>query len=125
LPRIARRRRTEESKTEPSEGEAMKYLVTWTARAGGSAADNEAAVRRSLDVFGKWSPPGDATFHQFLTRLDGAGGCAVVETDNPASVAEGPAKFGPYFEFEVTPVMDIAECVPLLNEAADFRDSIS
>jgi hypothetical protein len=103
----------------------MKYLVSWTARAGGSATDNEAAVKRSLAVFGKWAPPSDATFHQFLARADGTGGYAVVETDNPASVAEGPAKFGPYFEFEVIPVMDITEGVQIVNEAIDFRDSIS
>jgi hypothetical protein len=103
----------------------MKYLVKWTARDGGSATDNEAAVRRSLAVFSKWSPASDATFHQFLGRLDGAGGYAVVETENPASVAEGPAKFGPYFEFEVIPVMDITEGVQILTEGADFRDSVS
>jgi uncharacterized protein DUF3303 len=103
----------------------MKYLVTWTARDGGSAADNEAAVKRSLAVFSKWSPPGDATFHQFLNRIDGTGGYAVVETDNPASVAEGPAKFGPYFDFQVIPVMDITDGVQITNEAAEFRDSVS
>jgi hypothetical protein len=103
----------------------MKYLVTWTAHDGASATDNEDAVKRSLAVFSKWSPPSDATFHQFLSRLDGTGGCAVVETDNPASVAEGPAKFGPYFEFQVIPVMDITEGVQIVNEGIDFRDSIS
>jgi Protein of unknown function (DUF3303) len=103
----------------------MKYLVTWTARDGGSAAEVEAAVKRSLAVFSKWSPPSDATFHQFLARLDGEGGCAIVETDNPASVAEGPAKFGPYFEFDVIPVMDITEGTQIVSEAAEFRDSIS
>ena len=103
----------------------MKYLVSWTARAGGSAADNEAAVKRSLAVFAKWAPPSDATFHQFLYRVDGSGGYAVVETDNPAGAAEGPAKFGPYFEFEVTPVLDVTEGVPLINEGIEFRDSIS
>jgi Protein of unknown function (DUF3303) len=103
----------------------MKYLVSWTARAGGSAADNEETVKRSLAVFAKWSPPGDATFHQFLGRLDGTGGFAVVETDNPASVAEGPAKFGPYFDFDVVPVMDITETAQAANEGAEFRDSVS
>jgi hypothetical protein len=103
----------------------MKYLVSWTARASGTAADNEASVKRTLAVYGKWSPPGDATFHQFLNRVDGTGGYAVVETDNPASVAEGPAKFGPYFEFEVIPVVDVTEGVALVNEAIEFRDSIS
>jgi Protein of unknown function (DUF3303) len=103
----------------------MKYLISWTARAGGSAADNDATVKRSLAVFSKWSPPADATFHQFLARLDGTGGFAVVETDNPASVAEGPTKFGPYFEFDVTPVMDITEGAQLASEGAEFRDSVS
>ena len=106
-------------------GLGMKYLVTWTARAGASAADNEEAVKRSLAVYSKWSPAADATFHQFLTRLDGTGGCAIVETDNPASVAEGPAKFAPYFDFEVTPMLDITDGVPLLSEAIEFRDSVS
>jgi hypothetical protein len=32
----------------------MKYLVSWRARPGGSAADNEADVKRTLDVYGKW-----------------------------------------------------------------------
>jgi hypothetical protein len=103
----------------------MKYLVSWTARPGGSAADNEAAVKRSLAVFGKWAPPSDATFHQFLARADGDGGYAVVETDNPASVAEGPAKFSPYFEFDVVPVLDITDGVQIINEAIEFRDSVT
>lgn len=42
----------------------------------------------------KWSPPSDETFHQFLGRLDSTGGFAVVETDNPDSLAEAPSKFG-------------------------------
>jgi hypothetical protein len=103
----------------------MKYLVAWTNRSGGSASDNEATVARSLEVFSKWSPPADETFHQFLSRLDGEGGYAVVETDNPLSLLEGPAKFGPYFEFSVTPVVDITEGVPVLNEGIEFRRSIS
>lgn len=103
----------------------MKYLVSWTTRAGASALENEASVKRTIDAFGKWSPPSDATFHQFLTRADGNGGYAVVETDNPASVAEGPSKFAPYFEFEVVPVLDVTDGVQIVNEGIDFRNSIS
>ena len=103
----------------------MKYLVSWKARAGGSGADNEASEARSLEVFSKWSPPADATFHQFLQRLDGEGGYAVVESDNPASVLEGPSKFGPWFEFNVTPVIDIMDGVSVFNDAVEYRKSIS
>jgi hypothetical protein len=99
----------------------MKYLVSWTTRSGASAADNEAAVARVLQVYSKWSPPSDETFHQFLGRLDGRGGYSLVETDNPDSLGEGPAKFGAYFDFEIVPVVDIADNVRLLSEGIDFR----
>ncbi|MFZ1175410.1 MAG: DUF3303 family protein, partial [Mycobacterium sp.] len=62
----------------------MKYVVAWTYRLNGSAAENEESLRRGLAVFSKWTQPQGTTYHQFVGRLDGAGGFAVVETDNPA-----------------------------------------
>jgi len=103
----------------------MKYMVSWTARDGGSAAENEAAVKRSLQVFSKWSPPQGDTFHQFLTRLDGEGGYAVIESDNPLNILDSAAKFGVWFKFEVTPVVDIMDGTPVAAQAIEFRDSIS
>jgi len=102
----------------------MKFVVTWRVRNGSSAAENEAAAARVLEVFGKWSPPSDETFHQFLGRLDATGGFAVVETDNPDSLGEGPAKFGAYMDFEIIPVNDVTETVRLLGEGVEFRASI-
>jgi hypothetical protein len=103
----------------------MKYVITWRALQGGSAADNEAAAERALQLFSKWSPAADATFHQFVERLDGTGGFAVVETDNPLSVLDGPSKFGTLFEFKVDPVIDIMESIPTASEGVEFRQSIS
>ena len=102
----------------------MKYLVSFRPRQGGSPADIEIAEKRSMDVFSKWTPPEGVTFHQFLARLDAGGGYAVVESDNPMLVAEGPAKFAPWFDFEVTPVVDMTEATTIAQEAIDFRDSI-
>jgi hypothetical protein len=102
----------------------MKYMVSWRTRAGGSGADNEAALARLLQAFSSWSPPSDATFHEFLGRLDAEGGYAVVETDNPASVMEGPSKFAPWLEFSVTPVLDITDAVPVFNAGVEFRNSV-
>jgi len=102
----------------------MKYLVSFRSREGGSAADIEVAEKRSMDVFSKWTPPEGVTFHQFLARLDARGGFAVVETDDPMLVAEGPAKFAPWFDFEVTAVLDMVEAMTIAQEAIDFRDSI-
>jgi hypothetical protein len=103
----------------------MKYVVSWETREGGSAAQAEEDEKRLLQLFSKWSPPADATFHQFVARLDGRGGFAVVETDNPASVMEGPSKFGTHIIFTITPVIDIMDSIPIANEGIEFRDSIS
>jgi hypothetical protein len=103
----------------------MKFLVTFTARSGGSAAENEADAKRGLQAYSKWSPPAGATIHAFLSRLDGRGGYTIVETDDPAALAEGPAKFGVFDEFEIIPVMDIADSISIAQEGIEFRDSIS
>jgi len=103
----------------------MKYVITWTTRAGGSAAEVEAGAARVLEVFSKWSPPSDQTFHQFLVRADGQGGFAVVETDNLASLALSNFKFSTYLDFTVYPVLDIQEGTGLLTEAAEWRKSIT
>jgi hypothetical protein len=102
----------------------MKYLLSWTPRNGGSPAETEEALKRSLAAFAKWSPPEAVTFHQFLSRLDTGGGYAVVEADDPMLVAEGPAKFAPWFDFDVVPVVDIMEAIPVAQEAITFRDSV-
>ena len=102
----------------------MKYVVSFTPRHGGSPADTEIAEKRSMEVFSKWTPPEGVRFHQFLARLDTGGGYAVVESDNPTLVAEAPAKFAPWFVFEVTPVLDMTEAVTIAQEAIDFRESI-
>jgi hypothetical protein len=102
----------------------MKFVVSWKVRSGASAVDNEGAAARVLEVFAKWSAPSDETFHQFLGRLDGTGGFAVVETDNPDSLAEAPSKFGPYLDFEIIPVNDIGETTRILSEGVAYRASV-
>ena len=101
----------------------MKFVITWKVRSGSSSEGNEAATVRILEMFSKWSTPTDSTFHQFLGRLDGSGGFAVVETDSPDSLGDAPSKFSPYLEFEIIPVADIAESVGLLSEGVEFRKS--
>jgi hypothetical protein len=56
----------------------MKYVVTWTYRLNGSAAENNETLRRGLAAFATWPQPQSATYHQFVGRVDGGGGFAVV-----------------------------------------------
>jgi hypothetical protein len=101
----------------------MKYHVSWTFRLGGSASENEAAAKRVLALYSKWTPPEGTTYHQFLGRADGNGGYAVIETDNPTELAD-VATFAPFAEWQIQPVLDVAEAVQIATEAIKFRDSI-
>lgn len=101
-----------------------KYVMTWKPHTSGSAADNEASVKRSLSVFSSWSPSAELEFHEFLTRADGQGGFAVVSTDDIATAMREIAKFTAYNEFELVPVLEINDGIGLLADAVAFRDGI-
>jgi hypothetical protein len=102
----------------------MKYVMTWSTRLNGSSDDNEAAARRGLELFSKWQPPASSTFHAFVARIDGAGGFAVVETDNPADLLDGTSKFATLNEFQLYPVVDMPDWVKSAQEGVAFRESI-
>ena len=101
-----------------------KYVVSWNVRAGGTAQQNHDDGKTLLDTFAKWQIPADQNFLQFVARVDGQGGYAVIETDNPASLADAPAKFSTWLEFEIDPVIDIMDNVAVNAAGAEFRESI-
>jgi len=103
----------------------MKYVTVWTPRFGGSAAENEAGVARVLELYSKWTPSSEVTYHQFVLRVDGEGGFAVTEGDDPTSAARDIAKFAPFLEYTVYPVLDVAEAAGILAEAVEWRKSIT
>jgi hypothetical protein len=98
----------------------MKFVLAWRAHAGGSAQENLASMKRSLEVFSKWTP--STTVHQFVSRVDGGGGFAVGESDDPAAIARDCAIFSPYLDFEVHPVLDMEEGAAVLTAAVDFNE---
>jgi Protein of unknown function (DUF3303) len=102
----------------------MKFVVSITFRLNGSVAENEVAARRILDVYSKWTPPASMTLHQFVSRVDGRGGFSVVETDNPADLIETTSKFTPFADYDIFPVVDIADGVQAAQAAVEFRASI-
>jgi hypothetical protein len=76
-------------------------------------------------VFSKWAPSSNTTFHQFVLRVDGEGGFAVTESDDPASAARDVAKFAPFLEYTIYPVLDVAAGAAILAEGAEWRKSIT
>ncbi|MBV9512558.1 MAG: DUF3303 family protein [Mycobacteriaceae bacterium] len=102
----------------------MKYVMTWSSRLGGSGKENEEGVRRALELFSKWQPAAGTTFHQFVGRVDGEGGFAVVETDNSAELLAETAKFAPFNMFQIYPVVDMNEWAQAAQQGVEFRESI-
>src|ERR1700759_4152472 len=102
----------------------MKYVIAWTYRLNGSAAENDQSLRRGLVLFSKWTTPSSTTYHQFVGRADGGGGFAVIETDNPSDLTDATGKFGHLLEYQIYPVVDIDESAQSMEEGAEFRDSI-
>ena len=98
----------------------MKYVISWTERPGMTLDD----ANNSLKVFSKWAPDPSTTFHQFVQRVDGRGGFAVVETDNPATLLKDAMTFGLWFEFEACPVMDMLEAAPTLTHVSEEINAI-
>jgi len=99
----------------------VKYVITWEARPNVT----EEAVARSLQVFSKWAPSEGVTYREFLGRLDGGGGYAVVETDDPALVAKDTNPFGVWFDFRIVPVIEIADSAAIAAEGVAWVASIT
>jgi hypothetical protein len=102
------------------EGVGMKYVIAWEPGPNSS----EETLARTLEVFGKWAPAEGNNFLQFLDRIDGHGGFAVVETDDPTLIMRDTAIFGAFLKFNVYPVLDIEEGTRILNEAVEFHRSV-
>jgi hypothetical protein len=95
----------------------MKYVVSWENRATAS----EELQARSLQVLGSWSPAEGTEFVQFVGRVDGRGGFAVIETDDVSLIAKDTAIFSAFFDMDVYPVLDIQEVARITGEALEFR----
>jgi hypothetical protein len=98
-----------------------KYLIEWKVR--GALAGDEGQPRRLMDVFSKWTPAA-SNILQMVSRIDNQGGYSIVETDNPTDILRDASKFEVWLEFAVIPVVDMADAVPIFNEAIEYLDSI-
>jgi len=99
----------------------MKYVLQWKVRQSGSAEENLASTARSLQVLAKWTP--SSTIHQFVFRVDGAGGFGVGEADDLTALAKDAAIFSPYVDVEIYPVLDMDQAGEVLGGAIEFNRS--
>lgn len=56
--------------------------------------------------------------------VDGGGGFAIADTDDPTTLARDLAVFSPYMDFAVHPVLDLEHSARWFADAVRFRESI-
>ena len=49
----------------------------------------------------------------------------LVEGDTAEAIIEGVSQWSPFFDFDVTPGVDIQAAVPVFQRAYEWRDSVS
>lgn len=95
----------------------MKVVLSYTFRSGGSAAENNKAAAASQQLLDKWMPSQAELIKEWVSRVDGNGGFAVLEGDiDLAQLYKDMVTWSPWLEFEVCPVLDIGEATPLAQE---------
>ncbi|MCH7577488.1 MAG: DUF3303 family protein [Chloroflexi bacterium] len=98
----------------------MLFAIIYTAK--DVSEDKE---KRSLKMFGSWQRPAGYEEKAQYAMADGSGGIAIVEISSSAVLAEAMAPWGPYFDFKVVPIVEIADAVPMLQRVYAWRDSVS
>ena len=87
----------------------MKFIVQWHSRSGGDVEDNIESGESVLKAFGNWSPPEALSISEFVARVDGRGGLLICESDDLAAVDMLVAQYTDWFDYDVIPVLDVAE----------------
>ena len=95
----------------------MLFAAVYTPR-----NESEDAQKRSLQLFMSWTPPFEFKAH--YTRADGNGGIAIFEVDEPTVLLEGIAPFTTFFDFDIAPVTEIENAVPVFQRVNEWRDSV-
>jgi len=95
----------------------MKFVLAFTIRSGGSAAENIVGSEAGQKLLSSWTPSQAATIREWVSRCDGNGGFAVIETDNAGELFKDLTTWNPWFEFQVYPVVDIGDATALQTQA--------
>ncbi len=81
-------------------------------------------ARVGLKRFLAWTPPTGFAFQGHWATADGKGGLFVADAETAAAAFEATAVFADIIEFDIVPVVDIAESVPISMRALDWIDSV-
>jgi uncharacterized protein DUF3303 len=99
----------------------MKYMLEYTARAGGVSFDESVSGSQTLlTAFGKWKPEEGLKIHAFVSDLVGRGGYVLAEADDPRIITSFVSKFNFWNDISVIPIVDIGEVIPITTGSLDW-----
>jgi hypothetical protein len=84
----------------------------------------EASEKRNLQLFANWKPPAGFEIKSHHAFADGTGGVLIAEAATAAALVEAAGPWGPFFDFETHPIIDVAESVPIAQRVYAWRDSV-
>jgi hypothetical protein len=102
----------------------MKFVLSYTVRAGGSVEERVTGGEAAQKLLANWAPSDKATIQQWVQRCDGNGGFAVLETDDQTELFRDLAVWAPWLDFDVVPVIDIGDATPMTQEALQKARSV-
>jgi uncharacterized protein DUF3303 len=95
----------------------MLFATIYTAR-----NPTEESQRRSLQLFTNWQPP--VPFQAHYARADGKGGITIWDIDDPALILEAVSPFTAFFDFEIVPIVNIEDAVPVFFKTNEWVASV-
>ncbi len=99
----------------------MLFATTYTPRGEGG----EEAAKRVQQIYSQWKPPAGMEIKAFYSFADGNGGIIITEASSAAVILEAISPFSPYFEYKMSPIVEIAEAVSIGQRVNAWRDSIA
>lgn len=85
---------------------------------------SEADDARVLELFSNWQPPEGMEIKHWWFNANQTG-IVIFEVDNAEVIAKTLAPWNIYFDWEVSPIVEIASLAELGGEAVAWRNSIS
>lgn len=87
--------------------------------------DSEESAQRNLKLFMNWTPPDGFSFHHHWARADGKGGIFIAEADSASTVLEATAPWTTRMDFDIAPLVDIADAVPTMLKVQEWAQGVS
>ena len=71
-----------------------------------------------------WNPPDGFEFKAHWARADGKGGMFVAEAESAEAVLQATSPWVVRMDFDVAPLVDVAEAVPLWLKVQEWVDGV-